>query len=90
MSHTCHWPGCAREVPPRMFMCRGHWYTVPADLRAGIWQHYREGQEVTKTPSRDYLEVARLIQAWCIAYDAKYLPATRSNEPDPPRTLDLF
>lgn len=59
MSHLCHARGCAAPVPPTMFMCRRHWFMVPAVLRTAVWRHYRPGQEVTKDPSRKYLEVTR-------------------------------
>lgn len=41
-----------------MFMCKRHWYMVPKHLRDAIWANYRPGQEVTKDPSSEYLEVA--------------------------------
>ena len=31
---------------------------------AKVWRAYQPGQEVTKTPSQGYLEVAREVQAW--------------------------
>lgn len=43
-------------------MCYRHWTMVPADLRRLIWRHYRNGQEVDKNPSAEYLEVARKAQ----------------------------
>jgi len=30
MSHHCHWPGCIREVPPKMWGCSTHWFRLPA------------------------------------------------------------
>lgn len=62
--HTCHWPGCPKAVPPAMWGCTYHWYTLPARLRARIWATYKPGQEITKTPSAAYLEAARAVQAW--------------------------
>jgi hypothetical protein len=62
--HTCHWPGCDTQVPPAMWGCIPHWYSLPANLRAAIWRVYVPGQEVTLTPSRAYLEVARQAEAW--------------------------
>jgi hypothetical protein len=57
--HTCHWPGCTRQVPPARWGCPHHWFTLPKDLRDRIWAAYVPGQEITKTPSDAYLEVAR-------------------------------
>lgn len=62
--HHCHWPGCAAQVPPAMWGCRKHWFMLPSNLRSAIWKHYRPGQEVTMTPSREYLAVARQVQDW--------------------------
>ena len=57
-AHTCHWPGCQRHVPPKLWGCAPHWFTLPKDLRDRIWAAYIPGQEVTKTPSDAYLGVA--------------------------------
>lgn len=57
--HTCHADGCRTPVPPRMFMCRRHWFLVPKPLRDGIWATYRPGQENTKDPSPEYLDIAQ-------------------------------
>jgi len=33
-------------------------------LRNKVWATYRPGQEITKTPSAEYIEVAKEVQAW--------------------------
>lgn len=63
--HECHWPGCTRQVPPAMWGCKTHWFRLPARLRAAIWRTYQPGQEVTMTPSAEYLRVADEVQRWC-------------------------
>lgn len=55
--HTCHAKGCETEVPPKMLMCRPHWFSVPAELRRRVWKAYRPGQEEDKDPSPAYLAV---------------------------------
>jgi hypothetical protein len=62
--HTCHWPGCGKQVPPAMWGCRSHWYALPKPLRDRIWATYRPGQEATLTPSAEYLTAAREVQNW--------------------------
>lgn len=62
--HSCHWPGCDRQVPPAAWGCRPHWYQLPRDLRSRIWRAYRIGQEVDGRPSPAYLAVAREAQEW--------------------------
>lgn len=62
--HTCHWPGCEKRVKPAMWGCSKHWFTVPIRLRRKIWAAYTVGQEVSKTPSRAYIDAAREVQAW--------------------------
>lgn len=65
--HTCHWPGCDKRVPPKLWGCRLHWYALPKDLRDRIWQTYRPGQEIDKRPSTEYIAVAKDVQNWIIA-----------------------
>ncbi len=62
--HTCHWPGCKAVVPPRMWGCSRHWFTLPKRLRDKIWAAYRPGQEIDKRPSQAYLEAAKEAQGW--------------------------
>lgn len=62
--HHCHWPGCTKQVPPAMWGCRPHWYSLPVDLRNGIWRSYRPGHEVNATPSATYVAAARAVQEW--------------------------
>lgn len=63
-THTCHWPGCERIVPPAMWGCKSHWFALPAGLRAKIWRTYKPGQETSKTPDAAYLDAARQVQEW--------------------------
>lgn len=72
--HECHWPGCAQQVPPAMWGCKKHWFTLPKALRDRIWATYVPGQEVSMTPSAAYLAVAIEVQTWIdakIKADAK-------------------
>lgn len=62
--HHCHWPGCTKQVPPAKWGCSAHWYQLPKHLRDKIWRAYRPSQEDTLTPSTEYVEVAREVQAW--------------------------
>jgi len=64
MRHFCHWPNCRTEVPPKLWGCKTHWFRLPAALRWSIWGAYRPGQEITKTPSREYLIAAKKVQDW--------------------------
>jgi hypothetical protein len=59
MPHHCHAHGCDRRVPPSMFMCGKHWFSLRAATRASIWREYRPGQENTKDPSARYMAVQR-------------------------------
>ena len=70
MKHTCHWPSCDKQVAPKMWGCRKHWFTLPAKLRARIWKHYRPGQEDDKQPSNEYISAARDVRNWCLKYEA--------------------
>lgn len=64
MTHHCHWPTCDREVPPELWGCKTHWFMLPRYLRSKIWKHYRPGQEITKTPSIEYIAAAKEVQEW--------------------------
>lgn len=64
IKHTCHWPGCPVEVPPVMWGCKKHWFTLPKLLRDQIWATYEPGQEITKIPSVEYLNAALAAQQW--------------------------
>lgn len=71
MTHRCHWPGCNAAVPPAMWGCKSHWFKLPKALRDRIWSTYRPGQEITKTPSPDYLAAAKDVQAWITEQESK-------------------
>jgi hypothetical protein len=72
--HHCHWPGCAKQVPPAMWGCSGHWFKLPAGLRASVWATYKPGQEVNGTPSAAYIEVAKAVQAWIAEHERLKTP----------------
>lgn len=57
-THTCHATGCDEIVPPKMFMCRKHWFMLSGDMRSQVWFVYVPGQEIRKDPTPEYLEVA--------------------------------
>ncbi len=67
-THTCHWLGCGRAVPPRMWGCREHWFRLPRELRARIRAAYRPGQETDKKPSAEYLQAAGAVRQWIGAH----------------------
>jgi len=66
--HTCHWAGCDKEVPPSMWGCKTHWFTLPKHLRDRVWGEYKPGQEITKTPSKGYMEVIKEVDDWIREY----------------------
>lgn len=78
MEHKCHWPGCDLAVPPAMWGCKAHWFSIPKRLRDEIWRTYRRGQEVTKTPSDEYIEAAWAVQRWIESYQASQRGQARS------------
>ena len=64
MTHTCHWPGCTVEVPPRLWGCKTHWFRLPGLIRASIYATYRPGQEIDKRPSAAYYQAVRKARAF--------------------------
>jgi hypothetical protein len=63
-NHHCHWPGCPKQCPPAMWGCKEHWFKLPKVLRDKVWAAYVPGQEITMTPSREYLEVTDEVEKW--------------------------
>ena len=59
MAHTCHATDCETHVPPEMFMCKKHWFSLPKRMQARIWQTYREGQCEDWQISHAYANAAR-------------------------------
>ncbi len=70
MKHLCHWPGCEIEVPPKLWGCSKHWFSLPVGLRRAIWATYRPGQEITKDPSPEYIAAAREVREWILKKEA--------------------
>jgi len=71
MSHTCHWPNCITEVAPQLWGCKKHWFKLPKNLRDLIWATYVPGQEISKTPSDEYIDAAHKVQLWIEANGEK-------------------
>lgn len=69
--HTCHWPGCTKQVPPAKWGCKLHWFKLPRRFRMRVWELYIIGQEETMTPSKEYLELMADIQRWIQITQAK-------------------
>lgn len=72
--HTCHWPGCTQQVPPAMWGCSKHWFSLPLRLRNWIWATFKPGQEVTLSPSAEYMKAATAVQQWINAGGTKTTP----------------
>lgn len=68
--HHCHWPSCSTPVEPARWGCVKHWFVLPKSLRDRVWAAYVPGQEISKTPSARYIQVAREVQAWALEYEA--------------------
>src|ERR1700741_4674823 len=61
--HICHAPKCTSRIPPKMFMCKTHWYMLSQPARSYIWAAYEDGQEIRKDPSEWYIFVSDVAQA---------------------------
>lgn len=69
VSHTCHWPGCAVQIPKAMAMCRSHWESLPKLIRARVWDAYEVGQEDhPELVSQQYLDAMSAARAWAERY----------------------
>ena len=65
--HLCHARGCHVPVPPRMFMCKRHWFMLPKATRDAVWAVYVPGQEIRKDPTDEYMAVAMDAIEWLAA-----------------------
>jgi hypothetical protein len=79
--HECHWPGCTRQVPPALWGCRQHWYSLPHALRRRIWITFQPGQEKSMTPSAEYLAAAKAVQEWIHQQQQKGSPDGNQEQP---------
>lgn len=59
MAHQCHATGCSNKVPPEMFMCKKHWFSLPKSMRDRIWATYRPGQCDDWNITHEYADAAR-------------------------------
>lgn len=48
----------------QLWGCKSHWFKLPVSPRSRIWATYVPGQEITKTPSPEYLSAATAVQEW--------------------------
>ena len=53
-----------REQVNRQAEDEALWFLLPKRLRDKIWAAYKPGQEITMTPSAEYLAVAKEVQDW--------------------------
>lgn len=74
MAHTCHATGCKTHVPPEMFMCKRHWFSLPKPMQRAIWKTYRPGQCEDWNISHEYAEAARTA--------VKFIAAKEGVQPD--------
>lgn len=58
--HVCHARNCDVPVPPKLFMCKRHWFMVPRVIRWEVWKYYVPGQEILKNPTPEYLAAANM------------------------------
>lgn len=82
MSHHCHWLGCTVAVPPKLWGCKSHWFALPKHLRDRIWATYEPGQEITKTPSDEYIAAAIAVREWILAKQQEEITACATNSAD--------
>lgn len=70
--HRCHAKDCESIVPPKLFMCKRHWFLLPSGYRNALWDQYVPGQEITKTPTDGYLAAAKACIDYVHNYEVQY------------------
>ena len=88
MAHTCHATECHARVPPEMFMCRRHWFSLPKRLRDRIWATYRDGQCDDWEISHAYADAARECVQFIAAKEGKQPDTAVYDFLDPERTKE--
>jgi hypothetical protein len=88
--HHCHWPGCPKDVPPRLWGCYAHWNMLPAKIRGWISATYRPGQEITKNPSAEYMRAAGAARQFARLHPDPTLPPVVQGECVKLKTATLF
>lgn len=74
MGHHCHATGCGTKVPPAMFMCKKHWFSLPKPMRDAVWETYRPGQCDDWRITTAYADAARAA--------IRHVAAKEGREPD--------
>lgn len=64
-------------------MCSRHWRMVPKKLQREVWRTYRPGQEITKTPSAEYLKAADAAVKAVRQAESGRLPKSTPKRPKP-------
>jgi hypothetical protein len=59
-------------------MCAKHWRMVPRFVQNLIWHYYREGQEIDKNPSTEYICVAFVSISTVALQEGRTLPRFRT------------
>lgn len=85
MAHTCHATDCKVAVPPEMFMCKRHWFSLPKRMRNAIWRTYRAGQCGDWNISHGYAEAARTAVQYIAEKEGKVADVSVYDMLDPER-----
>lgn len=85
MAHHCHATGCTVRVPPEMFMCKRHWFTLPKAMRDRVWKTYRAGQCDDWEISHEYAEAARAAVQFIAALERREADTSVYDMLDPKR-----
>ena len=56
MSHTCHANQCPTSTPEKFLMCPKHWYMVPKNLQAKVWETFKGTTVNQRCNSIPYME----------------------------------
>lgn len=71
-NHHCHAWHCPVAVPPKMFMCKAHWFRLPKKMRDAIWAAYQPGQEERLVrPTDEYFRITTEAQRFIADLEGK-------------------
>jgi hypothetical protein len=66
---TCHWPAaCQRAATQAQWGCRPHWFKLPPDIRARLWQAEHQEMAALGRLGPAWAAVAAEADAWAASH----------------------
>jgi hypothetical protein len=73
MNHTCHANFCQTVTPEKYLMCPNHWFKVPKNLQAKVWQAFKGTTAADRCRSIPYMKACADAVEYIAKLEAKDL-----------------